>query len=632
MARPTEEDEVIKMKLVEAPKADPEQGKVTIPFFLPRVCPQSLCPYCSDDIQDESLDHARDYHEFSISKLAWAVQNGLSIKCIERYLSQYADSIIRLGLSASLKPSSGISRFPILFFAVERNSSELVRSLCRLGADPDTRAYPTDLPLLVYTIFSAEYQMVDTTATLIALLAAGADPQGVPKELWQDYLKAPARSAANESTDLVSLLKLRTVEVEDAFCRNMNLMQTYSLWKADKITRPLPRMKQFVDAFQSTPLFELPYHLIGQLPAAAQVLESITSHYLFGSAEPSESSKPLVLLFAGQSGHGKTEMATQMGYFLSLEMITVDCTEMNHETDIFGPKAPYCGYEEGSPLNNHLAKWSGQNNVVFLDEFDKTSNDVRKAMLLLFQSGAYKDRRNNQKLECSKTIWILATNFGESTINRFWSTHFKDREVENSDMTLFGSLDALLKRNFIAILGAPLTGRITAIVPFLPFTAGEQAVVVRKYMLKLANTVRQPIDTGSKKFAGHTHVNYINDGQIALHIGKQYYISEIGARSLETAVDTRIKYRLAHAIQSEPELVKDESNDQALARYDVRVATVLEDVEEITVKRVGSTELQLPSKTDQMPVATHVKEKKPKKPKGRGGPSWRPHFEPALDQ
>lgn len=73
-----------------------------------------------------------------------------------------------------------------------------------------------------------------------------------------------------------------------------------------------------------------------------------------------------------------------MSYLLSLEMITMDCIEMRHETDIFGPKAPYSGYWEGSPLNNHLAKWSRQRNVVFLDELDKTLDEVRRSLLLLF--------------------------------------------------------------------------------------------------------------------------------------------------------------------------------------------------------------------------------------------------------
>jgi len=108
----------------------------------------------------------------------------------------------------------------------------------------------------------------------------------------------------------------------------------------------------------------------------------------------------------------------------------------------------------------------------------------------------------------------------------------------------------------------------------------------------LANTVRQPIDTGSKKFAGNTHVKYVNDGQIALHIDKQYYISKIEARSLDTAVDTRIKYRLARGIQTMPELVKDGSNSKPLERYDIRLATIMEDVEDIEVKRMSSTNMQ----------------------------------------
>lgn len=537
-----------------------------IPFFLPRVCLEPMSTCCSHRVQDESLDHAKDYHDFFILKLAWAIQNGLSVQCIERYLSHYSEPIKSYGLRVPVKCASEASRFPVLFFAVERNSPELVRILCRLGASPDKRAGPTGLPLLAYTIFHAEYEVLDTLPTMISLLAAGADPHEVPKELWQDYLKAPGRFPVTEVAGAERSLRWCTVEVQDALSRTMNLLQTYSLWKADKVPRPLPRMKQFAGAFKSTPLFEAPFHLVGQLPAATQVVESITSHFLFEPSEclGSESFKPLVLLFVGQSGHGKTELARHMGYLLSLEMITVDCTEMRHETDIFGPKAPYSGYWEGSSLNNHLAKWSGQRNVVFLDEFDKTSDDVRRSLLLLFQSGTYKDHRNNQMLECSKTIWVLATNFGEGLINRFWSTHFKDRDVDRWDSMLLSNLDALLKRNSVILFGAPLTGRVTAILPFMPFTAGEQAVVVRKYMLKLANTVRQPIDTRSKKFAGNTHVKYVNDGQIALHIGKQYYISEIGARSLDTAVDTHIKYRLARAIQTMPELVEDESNSQAL--------------------------------------------------------------------
>lgn len=85
---------------------------------------------------------------------------------------------------------------------------------------------------------------------------------------------------------------------------------------------------------------------------------------------------PLVLLFTGPRGHGKTELAKRMGSLLSLDIHLVDCTGMKFETDLFGPKPPYQGHEQGSPLNNYLAENVGQRKVVFLDEFEKTTAEV----------------------------------------------------------------------------------------------------------------------------------------------------------------------------------------------------------------------------------------------------------------
>ena len=146
--------------------------------------------------------------------------------------------------------------------------------------------------------------------------------------------------------------------------------------------------------------------------------------------------KPLLLLFTGPSGHGKTEMASRMGDLLSLNLLRVDCTEKSSETDMFGPKAPWQGSEAGSPLNNYLAKHTGQRCVVFLDEFDKTTHSVRQAMLLLFESGLYRDRHNHNHLDCSKVIWVLVANFGVNIINKFWVEHLKDRDEQQQKKAL----------------------------------------------------------------------------------------------------------------------------------------------------------------------------------------------------
>ena len=76
-----------------------------------------------------------------------------------------------------------------------------------------------------------------------------------------------------------------------------------------------------------------------------------------------------------------------MGELLSLELECIDCTELKYETDLFGPKRPYMGYELGSPLNNFLTRLNGRRCIVFLDEFEKTSRDVQNSLLIPFDEG-----------------------------------------------------------------------------------------------------------------------------------------------------------------------------------------------------------------------------------------------------
>lgn len=421
---------------------------------------------------------------------------------------------------------------------------------------------------------------------MIALLAAGSSPHDLPDDMWEGYLKSPSRLEITPSNEPCNPLGWCTLEVQDALCRNMNLMQRYSLWKAMKFPNPPPRKRQLGKETDTTALFGIPYHIIGQHPATRDVLQSVTSHILL------RRSKPLVLLFAGPSGHGKTELAVRMGDLLSLASVMVDCTEMKHETDMIGPKAPYHGYDKGSPLNNHLAKWAGHRSVVFLDEFDKTLEEVRKGLLLLFQAGDYRDRRDRKLLNCSKTIWILATNHGEQHINQFWVDHLKGRTEEEQSSAPFDELRMTLKGSFALAIGAPLTGRVTRILSFFPFTTSEQAVVTYKFMRDLCNNVRKPINVEAKVFAGHLHLNFVDDGKIASYLAKDLYMPELGARSLETAVDCHVEQKLVEEFMNQPGLIVNEINSRSLVKYDVRVSTTSHMFEQVTVKQAGFTSLQ----------------------------------------
>lgn len=72
---------------------------------------------------------------------------------------------------------------------------------------------------------------------------------------------------------------------------------------------------------------------------------------------------------------------------LSAKSLVLDATEMNHITDLFGPRAPFPGYEEGSALNNFLCRNHGQRSVVFLDNFKAMGSGVFDSLLVPFSEG-----------------------------------------------------------------------------------------------------------------------------------------------------------------------------------------------------------------------------------------------------
>ena len=568
-----------------------QRSPTVLPFLLPKVVREQFDTCCDSKSSDAYLDHAKENHDFSIHNLAWGIQNGASENCIERYLTQHNESEIAERLSQWVQVTLGAPFFPILYFAAERNSPEIVRILCHAGAKPSQSIslYGSaifGIPLLPYTILSAVNKLADTTETLVALLAMGASPYDVPQDMWQDYIKAPTKDKLKNLGAFDMHETWCTGEIREALCKTFDLLQRYSLWKAAQIERPTIREIQVAQAHKIMPLFETPYYIFGQQLATTQILQRITSRLLFNSP------KPLVFFFTGLSGHGKTELARRMGGLLSLELSIIDCTTMQYDTDMFGPWNPYYGSDRGSHLNNHLAEWDGKRSVVFLDEFDKTTEDVRQAMLLLFESGSYTDRRNNKKIDCSRVLWILAANLGVPEITKFWINNLKDRNPEQQKKAPIRDLQATLKQCIIQTFGAPLTGRFSAIVPFLPFNEGERAIIAYKFMRELWHDVRKPIDTNGKRFAGTMFVNFVNDGQIAQHIAERY-IEETGARSLADAVEEEIGDSLAAEFFKQEGEVKDEMNALPLPNYDVRVVKGSGMINHVEVTCMGIKSLAL---------------------------------------
>jgi ATP-dependent Clp protease ATP-binding subunit ClpA len=169
----------------------------------------------------------------------------------------------------------------------------------------------------------------------------------------------------------------------------LNLTIRYLLNRADQLKPPTTRLRKLAALYGCPRLLRMPYHLIGQDHALDVVMNKILASRALNRKTP------LVLAFAGMSGHGKTELATQLGFLLGTPLLNVDVSKVHSIQDLFGHGRGYQGGENGNQLNNFLASHDKQRCVVFLDEFDKTQQQVRESLLTILERGMY----------CERTQW-----------------------------------------------------------------------------------------------------------------------------------------------------------------------------------------------------------------------------------
>jgi ATP-dependent Clp protease ATP-binding subunit ClpA len=132
-----------------------------------------------------------------------------------------------------------------------------------------------------------------------------------------------------------------------------------------------------------------------------------------------DANKPAsVLLFIGQTGTGKTEMAKSLARFYSatkrLRTYTLgNFAEPHSVSGLIGVPAGYVGHDQGGRLVNDLN--ADPYCVFLLDEADKAHPDVLQPLLNLFDEGWIRDQRGVQAY-ANKAIFILTTNVGQRMI------------------------------------------------------------------------------------------------------------------------------------------------------------------------------------------------------------------------
>ncbi|KAI3316621.1 P-loop containing nucleoside triphosphate hydrolase protein [Xylariaceae sp. AK1471] len=462
-------------------------------------------------------------YNFSVVDLVGATTHGYPLNQIQYYLECYDPAIVKQEINES------IDGFPAIFFAVATNDDMIVRTFVKHGADIAAVHEHSKTPLLAFAIVHGDIIQADTSSMVATLLSLGALPCQLPAGLYNTY-----DQDLNSQVMVDPSMAWCTTSMMARLQKAASLSQRYYLYRATKIKQPSQRHRQVARLKNAEPLLGIPFFLIGQTMASNRLLQKLLSHLIIPSK------RPLVLVFAGPSGHGKTELARHLGHLLSLDLEVVDCTIVSREIELFGPREPYIGAQKGSSLNNFLANHAEKRCIVFLDEFEKTTAAIHQSLLLPFDSGEYQDRRHGTTIDCSQTIWILATNALDPTIKSFCSDN---PEILGSDesvaLSLSKQLSQEIRKEFLKQFHAPLTGRISGFIPFLPFNEGEQAVVAHKFLLDLRKKVRDPVTLSSDKagqLIGNIHLRIRRDVLVCRTLAAAQYNPDLGARSLLTAV------------------------------------------------------------------------------------------------
>jgi len=121
---------------------------------------------------------------------------------LKTYLENFDPELVKTAIN--LRIYSPGQQIPVPFYAVERNDPELVRLLVDVGANVDLATHPAFIPVLAFAILHAKNDCINTLEVVKTLLARGANPHAIPKDMWAKPLVKPKKfdSRANKDKDV----------------------------------------------------------------------------------------------------------------------------------------------------------------------------------------------------------------------------------------------------------------------------------------------------------------------------------------------------------------------------------------------------------------------------------------------
>lgn len=273
--------------------------------------------------------------------------------------------------------------------------------------------------------------------------------------------------------------------------------------------------------------------VIGQDEAIGDIVRAVRRQRV-GLSNPD---KPIVMLFVGTTGVGKSFLAKRLAHEMfgdEKKIVRLDMSEYSDKTSaakLYGTSPGYVGYDDGGVLTEAIKK--NKRCVLLLDEIEKANDEVFNVFLQIFDEGRLTDNKGTT-VDFKNVIIIMTSNVGAKDVaEKMAHIGFNAHDEENRDKDIIKkSIKSTFKPEFI--------NRIDNICYFNKLTDDSLKQIIKNEIMKVNTKVEN---------LGYKLDDSILDGKLVESVFEKVKCeSEYGARPILREIEFQLEDKLTDYI------------------------------------------------------------------------------------